>query len=161
MQKVHRYETRVRYKETDRMGVIHHSNYVVYFEMGRTEFMRDAGISYAGLESRGVFLAVTSLTLNYRNRGLYEDLIVVETWIESIGSVRITFGYNVRRKNDGVLLADGTTQLACVGSDFKPQRIPREVAEVAMSLCLGKDETPRSESRPQRRSPQTSEGSPS
>lgn len=137
MNPVHRSEVRVRYKETDRMGVVHHSNYVVYFEMGRTEFMRDAGISYRRLEDDGVLLTVTRVEVNYRDRGHYEDDLVIETWIEEVRPVRLTFAYRVLRKDDERVLADGRTVLACVGRDFRPMRLPDTVGNVVRGLAVG------------------------
>ncbi len=136
MTPVHRSETRVRYQETDRMGIIHHSAYIIYFEVGRTEFMRDAGISYRALEDEGILLAVTNVEVNYRNRGAYDDAIVIETWIQDVRPIRITFGYRVLRPSDNKILADGKTRLACVTKDFKPQRLPDRVHNIAKNLAL-------------------------
>jgi len=112
----------VRYHETDQMGVVHHANYVNWFELGRTEFMRAHGLDYAEMERRGVLLAVADVGLTYLKPARFGELVTVESRLSSVERVRVLFEYEVKRGAD--LLCRGHTLLACVGRDLKPQRIP-------------------------------------
>ena len=118
---------RVRYDEIDGMGVVHHPNFLIYFEMARTEFMRESGVSYAELERRGFLLVVTAATARYKANVRYDDEIVVRTSIAGMGRATITFRYKVEDAK-GRLLCEGTTEHACVGPDkAKPIRFPPEI----------------------------------
>ncbi|HEX8270734.1 MAG TPA: thioesterase family protein [Flavobacterium sp.] len=89
--KEHQIEVRVRYSETDQMGVVYHGNYVPYFEIGRVEWLRNQGISYKSLEERGVALPIVSMTINYKKPAKYDDLLIVKTRFKSQASVKIEF----------------------------------------------------------------------
>ncbi len=119
--------TRVRYGETDQMGVVYHSNYLRYFELGRTEYMRARGCAYSDLEKRGFFLAIVDATVRFRAGARYDDEIVIRTKIEDSSPVRVTFYYEVRKVEGDVLLAEGTTALACIDRNRKITRLPAEV----------------------------------
>ncbi len=125
---------RVRYAETDQMGVVHHSNYLVYFEMGRTDLMRHLGIPYAELERQGVILAVTEATCRYRAPARYDDPIRIDTRVSNVRPVRLTFSYEVYHAQTGQLLADGSTVLAAVDRQGKPQRLPEPVLATVRQL---------------------------
>jgi acyl-CoA thioester hydrolase len=114
---------RVRYAETDRMGLLHHANYLVYFEQARTELLRQAGGVYKELEDRGFFLVVAKVEVRYRAPAYYDDLLTVTTTVERAGPVRIDHAYRVRRP-DGTVCADGRTTLACVDKAGKLQALP-------------------------------------
>ena len=86
---------RVRYAETDQMGVVYHSNYLVYFEIGRTEMMRASGISYAELEERGYVLAVVESSMKHTGSAKYDDLLTVRTWLRQVTKTRLRFEYAV------------------------------------------------------------------
>jgi acyl-CoA thioester hydrolase len=120
---------RVRYNETDQGRVVYHSNYFHYFEMGRTEFLREEGLRYRDLEDSGSFLVVTEAHLRYRAAARYDDEIRVRTWVTQVSPVTVRFAYEVIREPGSVLLVEGETKLACVGPDFRPKRLPPEVAE--------------------------------
>jgi len=113
---------RVRYAETDRMGLLHHAQYLVYFEQGRTELLRQQNISYRDLEDAGYFLVVVEAWVKYRRPAYYDDLLTLRTILERITAVRIIHRYELYR--DGELLAEGETILACVDRDGKPQPLP-------------------------------------
>ena len=115
-------EVRVRYAETDRMGLLHHANFVVYFEQGRTELLRKRGLSYRDLEDGGHLLVVVDLALKFRKPAKYDDLLTVRTIVERVTHVKIIHRYEVLR--DGELLAEGRTTLACVDRDGRPQALP-------------------------------------
>ncbi|MGE4272869.1 MAG: acyl-CoA thioesterase [Desulfitobacterium sp.] len=98
---------RVRYAETDQMGIVYHSNYLVWFEVGRTEFLRSAGLDYTTFEKQGLAVAVVEAKCRYRRPALYDDQLIIETSLESFSSRKLTFTYKVLR--DDTLLAEGTT----------------------------------------------------
>jgi acyl-CoA thioester hydrolase len=113
---------RVRYAETDRMGLLHHANYLVYFEQGRTELLRDQGLTYRELEDRGFLLVLTKIEVKYRWPARYDDLLTLRTIVTRTTSVRIDHRYEVYC--EGRLLAEGSSTLACVDRDGRPQALP-------------------------------------
>jgi len=113
---------RVRYAETDRMGLLHHANYLVYFEQARTELLRSLGLTYRNLEDQGFLLVLTKIEVRYKRPAHYDDLLTVRTTVERTTAVRIDHRYEVLR--DGMLLAEGATTLACVDRDGRPQALP-------------------------------------
>jgi acyl-CoA thioester hydrolase len=123
---------RVRYAETDQMGVVYHSNYLVYFEIGRTEAMRRIGISYAELEQRGYVLAVTETGCKHRASARYDDVLTVRTWLREVTKTRLRFEYEVLR--DDRVLTTGFTVLAFLdrAKDMRPMRCPDDVEELAL-----------------------------
>jgi acyl-CoA thioester hydrolase len=113
---------RVRYAETDRMGLLHHANYLVYFEQARTEVLRSQGLTYKDLEDQGFLLVLTKLEVRYKRPARYDDLLSVRTYVERTTAVRIDHRYEVFR--DSELLAEATSTLACVDRDGQPQALP-------------------------------------
>ena len=101
--KIHEFKVRVRYSETDQMGVVYHGNYAAYFEMGRVEWLRNMGISYKWMEENGVMLPVVSLTMNYKKPARYDDLITVKTIFKSQTSVKIEFDYEIYNEKQELL----------------------------------------------------------
>ena len=99
----HQFTVRVRYAETDQMGVVYHGNYAQYFEMGRVEWLRNLGISYKWMEENGIMLPVVSLSMNYKKPARYDDLLIVKTIFKSQTSVKIEFDYEIRNENDELL----------------------------------------------------------
>lgn len=118
----HEIDIRVRYAETDRMGLLHHATYFVYFEMGRTELLRQRGISYRDLEDAGHLLVIIDLGCKYRRPAYYDDLLTLRTTVVRITHVKIVHAYKLMR--DGELLAEGHSTLACVDREGRPQRLP-------------------------------------
>jgi acyl-CoA thioester hydrolase len=116
---------RVRYAEVDRMGLLHHANYLVYFEQGRTELLRTLGMSYGDLEDQGYLLVLTKLEVRYRRPARFDDVLTVRTTAVKTTAVRIDHRYEVFR--DGELLTEGTTTLACVDRDGRPQALPERL----------------------------------
>lgn len=102
--------TRVRYKETDQMGIAHHSNYIVWFEIGRTDLCRAAGIPYRDIEARGLILVVTEVNCRYRVPFRYDDEVVIRTSVAEAQSRAIRFSYELRHGESDVLHATGFTQ---------------------------------------------------
>jgi acyl-CoA thioester hydrolase len=119
-------KVRVRYGETDQMGVVYHANYFLYFEMGRTDLLRAAGLPYAELEKSGVFLVVVEASCRYRAGARYDEMLDILTRIDRIGKATVVFAYEVRGE-DGRLCAEGRTELAAVDASKRPLRLPAEV----------------------------------
>ena len=113
---------RVRYTECDPMGVAHHTTYPVWFEMGRTELLREGGFSYRDLETQGFLIAVVKLSVQYRRPARYDDLLVLETSITDHGRATIDHAYELHR--DGVLLTTAATTVVCLDRDGRPQPLP-------------------------------------
>ena len=115
---------RVRYPEVDRMGVAHHRNHFVWFEIGRTELMREAGLPYAGVEDGGLYLPVIEAACSYHAPARYDEELRVTTTLEKVSPARATFAYRLERATDGRLLASGTTTHAAIDGRGKPRRLP-------------------------------------
>lgn len=101
--KEHEFNVRVRYSETDQMGVVYHGNYAQYFEMGRVEWLRNLGVSYKWMEENGIMLPVVSLNINYKKPARYDDLLTVKTIFKSQTSVKIEFDYEIYNENKELL----------------------------------------------------------
>lgn len=109
----HEFRVRVRYAETDQMGVVYHGNYAQYFEMGRVEWLRNLGVSYRSMEESGIMLPVVSLTMNYKKPARYDDLLTVRTIFKEQTSVKIEFDYEILNEA-GELLTTGNSILVFV-----------------------------------------------
>lgn len=115
---------RVRYGEVDRMGYLHHGNYPLYFEVGRTELIRQFGLSYREMEDRGILLPVRNISIRYHNPALYDDEVIIHTSIQKRPSTRLEFEYQML-DSAGILLAEAETTLVFVSAESrKPIRIP-------------------------------------
>jgi acyl-CoA thioester hydrolase len=116
---------RVRYAETDQMGVVYYSNYLVWMEVGRVEYCRAAGFNYRDMEEEdGVLLAVVEAQCRYLHPARYDDEVIVCTQVRKAGPRGVQFGYEMRRAADGRLLATGETKHLFCGRDLKPTRLP-------------------------------------
>jgi acyl-CoA thioester hydrolase len=113
---------RVRYAETDRMGLLHHANYLVYFEQGRTELLRSQGLAYRDLEDQGFLLVLTRVQVRYRSPARYDEVLTLRTTVVRTTLVKIEHRYELLR--DGMLLAEGETTLGCVDRAGKVQALP-------------------------------------
>lgn len=102
-------ELKVRYAETDQMGIVHHSNYYVYFEAAREDFIAGAGISYADMENRGIMMPLVETQCKYHEGAKYDDIIEIHTTIEELSPVKVSLQYETIRKRDGKVLAKGKT----------------------------------------------------
>lgn len=116
---------RVRYAETDRMGLLHHANYLVYFEQGRTELLRSLGMSYRDVEDQGYYLVLTRVQVRYRSPARYDDLLTLRTTLMRVTLVKLEHRYELFR--DGILLAEGETTLGCVDREGKVQPLPESL----------------------------------
>jgi len=121
----------VRYAETDQMGVVYHANYLVWFEVGRVELMRQRGLNYKRMEQEeGCWIAVVEATARYKAPARYDDELIVETTVKSVRGPVIRFGYRILRAEDSLLLCEGETLHVVLGRDMKRRRIPKKYAEI-------------------------------
>ena len=117
-------KTRVRYSETDQMGVVYHGNYAQFFELGRTEWLRSLGVTYKEMEVSGIMLPVISLQCNFIKPALYDDVLTIHTFLKKEPLVKIEFDYEIKNQ-DTELLCTGNTVLAFMNSNTKkPTRCP-------------------------------------
>jgi acyl-CoA thioester hydrolase len=121
---------RVRYADTDQMGVVYYANYLVWFEVARTEWLRDAGWTYREMEGEGISLPVIEARCEYRLPARYDDELDLETTGTALTGVRLRFDYRVIRVSDGSLLAEGHTVHASMGAGGRPRRLPARVGQV-------------------------------
>jgi acyl-CoA thioester hydrolase len=112
---------RVRYEETDQMKVVYHANYLVWFEIGRTDFIRNQlGLTYRELEEKGVLFPVTEVSCRYKIPAKYDDELLIRCHVEEMKGVQLTFSYEILRKHDAVLLSAGSTLHVFTDRDLKP-----------------------------------------
>ena len=126
-------QIRVRYGETDKMGVVYYGNYPLYFEVGRTDMLREFGLTYRGFEQQGIILPVVSLNVKYHRPACYDDLLTITTTLRKMPAVRIAFDYQVHNEA-GELIAEGDTTL--VFTDAKTRK-PCKAPEILLQ-ALGK-----------------------
>lgn len=122
MLREHEIEIRVRYQETDAMGVLHHANYLTYFEMGRTELLRAEGFDYRRVEEAGAFLVIARISCRYRRPARYDDVLRLRTTLVRISPAKIEHAYQLFRGDE--LLAEAESTLACVDRQGQLQRVP-------------------------------------
>lgn len=120
---------RVRFAETDQMGIAHHSSYVVWLEAARVAWLRERGISYRDIEQSGISLAVTNVTVDYLRSALFDDELTVHTTLVTAKSRLFAFDYHVIRDSDGVTLATASTTHVSVNAQGKPVRLPQQWLE--------------------------------
>jgi len=123
-------EVRVRYAETDQMGVVYHANYLVWCEIGRTDLIRQLGTSYADLERTGVSLAVIDASVRYHSAARYDDLIRIRTVLSDVKSRTVTFDYTIENALSGLRLASARTTLASLNKEGKLVALPLEIRKV-------------------------------
>jgi acyl-CoA thioester hydrolase len=124
-------QIRVRYAETDQMGVVYHANYLVWFEIGRVELMRQRGLNYSRLEAEeGCWIAVAEAKVRYKAPARYDDELVIETRVVKVRGPIIHFGYKIIRKADALVLCEGETIHLVVGPDMKRRKIPKKYADI-------------------------------
>jgi len=123
-------QVRVRYAETDQMGVVYHANYLVWFEVGRVEFIRQIGMDYKTMESEeGAMIAVVEATARYVSPARYDDLLVVRTTLAGVRGPIVRFRYEIFRAGEEQLLCEGSTTHIVVGRDMKRREMPVKYAE--------------------------------
>jgi acyl-CoA thioester hydrolase len=117
---------RVRYSETDQMGIVYHAHYLVWFEIGRTEWCRAAGIPYAAMERSGLFIPVTRVEASFRRKSSYDDAVLVQTLMAELSARGCAFAYEVRGP-EGEFLADGSTRHIFTDASGRLRRAPAEI----------------------------------
>jgi acyl-CoA thioester hydrolase len=122
-------QVRVRYAETDQMGVVYHANYLVWFEVGRVEFIRQLGLDYKSMEEDGAMIAVAEATARYKAPARYDDELIVRTSLAGVRGPIVRFRYVVVRPADEVVLCEGETVHFVVGRDMKRREMPAKYAE--------------------------------
>lgn len=122
-------DVRVRYAETDQMGVAYHTHYLVWCEVARTDHMRRRGVTYRELEGQGLRLAVVEAQVRYRAPARYDDLLSVRCWVRDVGSRRVVFGYAIERPEDGSLLATAHTALIALDQRHSLSALPAAVRD--------------------------------
>ena len=127
----HETEVRVRYAETDKMGIVHHSNYLVWFELGRSEYCRSKGFSYLEMEDvDNALLVVAESYCRYKSPAFYEDILIIRTQVAKIRSRSITFVYQIFRPSDNEILAEGETLHMVTDKSNKVKRMPERYVEL-------------------------------
>lgn len=125
---------RVRYAETDKMGVVYHANYLIWFEIGRTEFCRARGFSYRDMEeSENAFLVVAESYCRYKAPAYYDDVLAVRTHITELRRRSLRFGYEIVRESDGVVIAEGETGHVVTDANGRVRSFPQGFAELLLS----------------------------
>jgi len=135
-----RTQIRVRYAETDRMGVVYHANYLVWFEVGRNEFFRQVGLIYRELEADGIIFPLVSCQADFKAGARYDDLIEIETWVEEMQGIRITLGYRALRGDE--IICSGTTTHVFARLDKGPcnmKKLRPEIWQVFEKLHQGSE----------------------
>lgn len=115
---------RVRYQETDQMGIVYHTNYVNWMEWGRTELIREAGMPYQDIEARGLLLPIVNLEVNFRTSAKYDDLITIHTCIQSATSLRVAFAYRIQRGDE--VLVTGASEHVWMNASYRPVRLEKQ-----------------------------------
>jgi acyl-CoA thioester hydrolase len=127
---------RVRYAETDQMRVVYHANYLVWFEIGRVELMRQFGLDYSRMEAEeGIGIAVAEARVRYKAPARYDDELTIETELANLRGPVLQFRYRVLRESDQMLLCEGETIHVVVGRDMKRRPLPERYAEVLMGAA--------------------------
>lgn len=126
----HKIKVRVRYQETDRMGIVYHAHYLSYFELGRVEWLRRKGLDYARLEDSGVLLPVVNIRVNYKSPARYDQLLFVVTELKKIGGASLVFENNIYDQNDKLLVEGKVTLVATDSNTFKPIKIPPSLLDL-------------------------------
>jgi len=121
---------RVIYGDTDQMGVVYYANYLRWFEMGRTELLRQIGTPYSEVERRGFYFPVSEVSCRYLRSARFDDEISVETTLQALGRATLVFAYRITRKDDGLLLVEGWTRHACLDAKGKVVKIARELERI-------------------------------
>jgi acyl-CoA thioester hydrolase len=122
---------RVRFCDTDLMGIVHHANYLSYFEMGRVEWLRRRAVTYSDWAARGIHLPVVDATVRYLAPALFDDWLTVDSRLVELRSASLRFEYLLER--EGKVLAEGSTRHACIGPGHVLRRLPPEMVEVLVS----------------------------
>ena len=128
--KDHQIQVRVRYSETDQMGVVYHGNYIPYFEIGRVEWLRNKGISYKWMEENGIMLPVVSLTMNYKKPARYDELLTLKTILKNRTAVKIEFDYELYNESEELLTTGNSILVFVDMKTGKPISPPQYISAI-------------------------------
>ncbi|MDD5019788.1 MAG: thioesterase family protein [Candidatus Omnitrophica bacterium] len=128
--KIHTTEIKVRYAETDNMGIVYYANYLVWFEVGRTEYLLAEGMDYRDVEREGLFMAVVEAHGVYKAPARYGETVVVHTWPSDIKNSSMKFHYKITRKDNGKLLCEGYTSHVLIDKELRPHKIPENLKKL-------------------------------
>lgn len=136
MSEWHETEVRVRYAETDQMGIVHHSNYLVWFELGRSEFCRARGFSYKEMEEKdNALMVVAEVYCRYKSPAFYEDLLSIRTKLTEVRSRSVRFTYEIFRASDGAILAEGETHHLVTDNEKRVRKLPEIYKEKLLAIA--------------------------
>jgi len=121
--RIYKTEIRIPYADTDSMGIVHHTNYIKYFEVGRTEYLREAGYPYSRLEAEGICLPVATVYCEYKTPAKFDELLAVNTWVKELKSATIIMAYEIFKKETGELVVKGETKHPITDHKLKPVRL--------------------------------------
>jgi len=121
---------KVRYVETDQMGIVHHSNYYAWFEVGRTEYITGIGMTYKEMEENNIMLPVIESSCRYIQGAKYEDILIIQTFMKELNGAKVIFNYNVIREVDAKILAKGSTTHAFVNEKFRVINLKKKNIEM-------------------------------
>ena len=131
--RIHTTEIKVRYAETDNMGIVYYANYLVWFEVGRTEYLLAQGLDYRDVEKDGLFMAVVESYCAYKVPARYGDIVIIEAQPSDVKHSSMKFNYKVTRKEDRLLLAQGYTTHVLIDKNMQPKKIPEKVRALFIS----------------------------
>lgn len=123
-------EITVRYAETDQMGIVHHSNYPIWYEVGRTEFIKQFGMTYSAFEQEGLILPLLEMDSKFIQPAFYEDELIIHTRAQSANCVKLVFYYEIYRKSDGKLINTGHTIHGIVEKNMRPCNIKKKYPKI-------------------------------
>ena len=132
---------RVQYYETDKMGIVHHSNYVRYFETARTEYLRDSGLAYDEMEKASIWMPVLSVNVEFRTPAVYDEVIRIKCWISRLKGASLEVQYEVSNYETGEVHATGSSSHAFTNPELKPIRVKKEAPEVYRVFAVSKEES--------------------
>jgi acyl-CoA thioester hydrolase len=128
-------ELRVRFCDTDLMGIVHHANYFAFFEAGRVEWLRKRGVTYATWAARGTHLPVVEASVKYRAAARFDDVLAIETRLSEVRAASLRFDYRIHR--DETFIAEGSTRLACIDEAHTIRRFTDDMLAVLASAEIG------------------------
>lgn len=123
------FERKINYYETDRMGVVHHSNYIRFLEEARCSMLDDCGIPYSELEKRGIMIPVLGVNVNFKHHVTFNDIIVIKPFVKNFNGVRLTMGYTVTDKESGATVLTGETKHCFTNTMLKPIRLQKNAPD--------------------------------
>lgn len=127
---------KVRYAETDKMGIVYHSNYYIYFEVAREDFIEKTGIKYKNIEDMGIMMPIVETRCKYHDAARYADELVIETSLKELSPIKVVLRYNVIRKADDKIIAEGETTQTFVNKDtFKIVNLKKKYTEIWDKMC--------------------------